>query len=450
MPGTAIADISNRVRSHALLGASLLALLTCLCPAPAGAQFTNPRLEAELNAPFNDPHLNLNMFGSNAGVLAQTGTILPTDIVPLPAPHEGQGFGNVLQFRTLQRLPSKFYLNAINETSFRLETNPYQFPNSRAALQQNLTRGVPISSLPAGQQVVINSLLNDVNATQQVFRELPNLTAGWAFTENTRAYANYFLLRDSLFHSVQLNTTIQSVGGGLQHDFILSRDSGNNPKTTLQVNGQFRELYQTNMRNVFDYLPAATLSRRTKHGIAYLNALLQLRGLEPFAAPTREIDPFYTIGYLWSRGRWQIATAATFLQNWRSLFGQNALVPVNNSSWILDFEIDRQLFRRYSGLQAFVRAEPLWNFGSHNAPGFSGFDFRLFYGIRATVGKPALNKQIRDLKQYIDSGDEAAPPKPLRPLTPSTTGPASFLFDPSQIASQSPGDSLAPLRLSGL
>jgi hypothetical protein len=417
----------------ALTGAAVMSLLcgiTALTTRPASAQFYDPRMSMQLNAPYMDPHYNPTFFGTledgardddaPRARVAQVGTIVPTDIVPLPAPHEGQSFGQALQLRVLQRLPSKFYLNAINESSFRLETNPYQMP-SKSALQQKLEAGVPTSALPQFRDQQEQTLLGEVNASDTVFRTLPNVTTGWAFTPTTRAYANYFLIRDSLMHDILLNNTVQSVGGGLQHDIALGT------KANFQLNGQFRELYQSNQVPVFDYLPGATLSYALgRHSIAYINTLLQLRGRYFACAPTREIDPFYTVGVLTQRGRWQASLALTFLQNFRQPFAGNALIPVNNYSFVADAELDRQLFKKYSGMQAFIRAEPIWNFHSDNTPGLSGFDFRLFWGLRATLGKPPLTKAIQEIKQQLE-GEEATPPRPIPSITPSTTGPTSYV-----------------------
>lgn len=359
-------------------------------------------MSVQLVSPFNSPLLNRNMLGAQ---IAQTTTIIPTDVVPLPGPHEGYSSGKAFQLRMLQRLPSKFYLNAINESSFRLETNPFQYP-TRSALQQKITRGIPISAFAPDQQAVINTLLGQTSQTQTVFRELPNITAGWQLTPRTAVYSQYFLIRDSLFHSTILNSTIQSVGGGIQHNIPIGS------KLNIQPNLQFRELFQSGQVNVFDYLPQLTASYQLRPAtIAYASALLQLRGTQPFCAPTREIDPFYTVGVLTQKGRWLATASGTFLQNFRTPFGSNALAPINNYSFVCDLEIDRQIFKNHPGMQAFIRAEPIWNLHSKNAPGFSGFDFRLFYGVRMTVGKVALTEHIQKIKEQLEQ-QEVLPPVP--------------------------------------
>src|SRR5205823_2105952 len=72
---------------------------------------------------------------------ATPSTILPTDVLPLPAAQERMSFGENLQLRLLQRLPAKFYFNTSVESSFRYETNIFQFPHKRQLLPQLVPGG---------------------------------------------------------------------------------------------------------------------------------------------------------------------------------------------------------------------------------------------------------------------------------------------------------------------
>lgn len=336
---------------------------------------------------------------------AQATTVLPTDTAPLPTKHRGPSYVklNAFELRMLQRLPSKLYLSAITESTFRLETNPFQNASQISTLRV-LTGGTPLFDMSQSEQRSILKTLSECNAEQQVFRAYPNLTAGWQFTPRTSVYANYFLIRDSLIHNGNLNSTTQSVGGGIQYDIPIGKTFD------LQPNLQFRELYQNGQPNVFDYLPAITLTKQlNRDTTVYANILLQLRGLKPFCAPRREIDPFYTIGFQTQKGRWQVASSMTFVQNFRTPFGKRALAPINNYQIICDFEVARQLFKKYSGLQAFVRAEPVWNLHSGDAPGFSGHDFRLYYGIRASLSKPSLTAALQQIKEPFLKSTKSQP-----------------------------------------
>lgn len=366
---------------------------------------------------------------SIAQQVAPSSGVLPTDIVPLAGPQERGFMSDNFQIKLLNKLPSRFYLNGSVESSFRLETNPFQYPSQSAIIQQN-THGRPISSLGILQQLQLDNQLSKVNDTQQIYRILPNLSAGWTFTPKTRVYCNYFALNDSALKTPILNTLVQSIGMGVQHDFPITS------KLNLQVDLQGRELYQSKQIPVFDYLPSVTLSyAHSARTVAFVSSILQLRGRQPFTAATREIDPFYSFGVTHRRGKWTLSSYATFVQNFRQPFGSNALLPVNNYTWVLDFEAARPLSKRIPSLQAFVRAEPVFNLHSNNTPGLSGFDFRLFYGLRMTFSKLSLlptNQLVREQLEDIT--------KSKRPFRPNQTNKQA----PPQTPSQSSAPQVSP------
>ena len=344
-------------------------------------------------------------------------TILPTDVVPLAGPQERGFLSDNMQTSLLNGLPSKFYLNATCETSFRLETNPFQMP-TRYDLIQEATHGQPISSLSPLQLQSLGGQLSEVNATQQVYRILPNINTGWTFTPNTRMYFNYFALHDRPLQSTVLNSVVQSTGIGIQHDIPLGE------KLNLQADVQGRELFQSKQAAVFDYLPSITLSyAHSPQTVAFISSVLQLRSRIPFAAATREIDPFYSFGVTHRRGMWQFSSYATFVQNFRSMFGTNALLPVNNYTWVLDFEVARPLVKRIPSLQVFVRAEPVFNMRSEAKPGLSGTDFRLFYGLRMAFSKPSLlgtNQLLREQLNYVSKHKRSQRSAPSSPTNQQT------------------------------
>ena len=362
-----------------------------------------------------------------AQALPPSSTIIPTDTLPLPAVQNRLSFAENLQLRILQKLPARFYFNSTCELSTRYETNPFQFPKKRSLLHQLPPPGI-IRILNSFQQAQINDIIGLANNDDVVFRVLPNVTAGWTLTPKTRLYANYFMIRDQLAHSVRLNTVIHSIGGGIQQDFpITSR--GN-----LQAEFQFRELYQLHQQSVFDFLPGLTFSYvLTPRVVLFANALLQLRSKAFFQAPTKEIDPFYTWGGLYQRNGWTFSASSTFVQNFREPFRRNASIPVNNYSFICDFEISRRIIKELPGLQAFVRAEPIYNFHSHNRPGLSGMDFRMFFGMRMAMAKPALTSALEQLRQQLEE-QETVPPTPEEKKGPK---PSAYL-EPHQVVASSP------------
>lgn len=331
---------------------------------------------------------------------ARPSTVLPTDVVPLALPQERRAIGESMKLRLWQKLPTRFYMNASCETSFRLETNVFQFPEKRKLLQSFTTnRGLFFSELSPEDQLSVLATADRSSQHDVVYRISPNITAGWALTPRTNVFVNYFYLRDKLARFNSLNTYINQIGSGIEHNIPVGK------KGNLEVQFMVRELFQAEADPIFDYLPSATFSYMLKPGwVAYANLLGQFRSLNFFGGVDREIDPFYTVGLLHQRGRWSFSANGTYLTNFRKGF-KDAALQLNSQTIILDFEIARQLFKRVNGLQAFMRAEPVYNFGTDNTPGLSGMDFRLFWGLRGNVSKPSLLSTVSLLKQRYKTND---------------------------------------------
>jgi hypothetical protein len=340
-------------------------------------------------------------------------TILPTDTLPLPAVQNRMSFAENLQLRILQKLPSRFYFNSTVETSFRDETNPFQFPKKESLMRQ-LPPPQVWRTLSIIQQAQLYNIIGLVARNDAVYRVLPNVTGGWTLTPHTRLYCNYFMIRDALMHEMRLNTVIHSIGMGIQQDIPVTA------KGNLQAEFQWRELYQLHQQSVFDFLPGLTFSYvLTPRTVFFANALLQMRGKAFFQAPTKEIDPFFTWGALYQKNGWTFSASTTLVQNFRNPFHGNATIPVNNYSFISDYEISRRVMRQLPGLQAFVRAEPIWNFHGKDKPGLSGMDFRIFFGLRMALAKPALTSALEQLRQQLEEQENepgpTGPPKEQKP-----------------------------------
>jgi hypothetical protein len=361
----------------------------------------------------------LAMVGWAPRAMAQS-TILPTETVPIPSGITRVGVPNQFELKLWQKLPSKFYFTSSVETTFRIETNPFQTATKRTILHSELPLGSILQrTLPKKskfrnvdtaakfgfrtitdkQEQAILQEVAHATAFDNVYRVNPNVTAGWSLTPNTQVFGTYFLIRDSLFNSSTLNSTTQAVGIGAQYTKMLGKRTSFQPQYTM------REMYQTGQPNVFDYLPGETLQYTvTPNLIVFENSLLQLRFKHFMGEPMREIDPFHTIGLFYTKGRWTFSATGTLVQNFRHQFGRNALEPINNNSIILDFEVDRQIFPSLPSLQAIIRAEPVYNFTSRETTGLAGMDFRLYYGIRLSASKPALAGNIDQLrKRYLQS-----------------------------------------------
>lgn len=289
--------------------------------------------------------------------------IIPTDETPTHIGDEREQLVSPFKVRVLEHLPARLYLSAVTEVTNRFESN----------------------------------VLSTVNNPQRdyAFRALPNITIGYYLFPKTSIYTNYFLIKDVFANTGFLNrSTFQSVSGGLQHDRSLGK------KTNLSLNYQIRELFQGDGLSQADMIPGFTLTHYFKPTlIGFFNGQLQMRSQYIFQGPTREIDPFYTAGLLYRRGEWAFTGTCTLVNNFRN---RNAVPPIPNSSIICDFEAARPVSRkRLPGLEVFARAEPIWNTQSHSAPGLSGFDFRIFGGLRYSIYKQSVYPELQYLKKQL-------------------------------------------------
>jgi hypothetical protein len=307
-------------------------------------------------------------------------TVLPTDTVPLVRSAENSFLNRETRFNILKRLPSRMFFSLTTETSQRYESNVF---------------------FTYGHQ-----------KGDYVFRTTPNITLGYDLFPHTSVYCNYFVIKD-LFaeHPVLSHPTTQSLALGLRRQFRLGA------KTTIQLDGQSRELWQASHLQQADLLPSINLTyAATPSLVLYANTVLQLRGRNYFVAPTREIDPFYTVGVLFQRGRWTFTASTTLVDNFRSPTFHGSIPHHGNTSMISDFEVYRPVFRKFPALVSFIRAEPVFNWDGGKLPGLSGFDFRIFCGLRLAVSKQSLRANVDQLKkQLIDSDQLSAPARTARP-----------------------------------
>jgi hypothetical protein len=333
-------------------------------------------------------------------------SLYPTDITPVNIGRTQELFRPGPTYYLFQKLPSRLWFNLSTEISQRYESNVY------------LKRQNYISDY--------------------VFRALPNLTLGYNVAKQTSIYANYFVLKDVFAGRSKLSfPTNQSVSLGIRREIPLGT------KATLQFDFQARELWQLPHIRQADLLPGATYTRvLSPRTMAFGNVILQLRGANYFVAPTREIDPFYTIGLLHSRGRWVFTSATTLVTNFRHPPFNDAIPPVSNNAIISDFEVSHPIWKKAPNLVAFARAEPIWNWSSKGYPGISGFDFRFFTGLRFTLVKPAYSSEMEKLRQQLKDA-QTLPITPSIPNSSNQSGPAEGT-EQSNPAPQSDGTNSDP------
>jgi hypothetical protein len=334
-----------------------------------------------------------NLTPINLAQAAPPPQFIPTDVTPFTTAPERSKFSPGYKFRVFQMLPERLWFNLTTEVSQRLDTNVlFTYSNPKA---------------------------------DYAFRVLPNLTLGYEIFKNTSVYCNYFVIKDVFarnYSNINFPTT-QSLSMGIRH----VKQFGE--KTTLQFDFQARELWQTANLHQFDFLPGVTLTHVfTPNHIVYGSTLLQLRGGDYFVAPTREIDPFYTLGYVYRHKLWTFVATDTLVTNFRHPPFNDAVPNQSNVSMIADFELNHPVTKKFTGLLAFVRAEPIWNWDSNKVAGLSGFDFRLFGGLRLSMSKPSYYSTIESLRKQSlsisqDPAETSQGPSQTTPQTISVPSP---------------------------
>jgi hypothetical protein len=290
---------------------------------------------------------------------------LPTDVTPVVPAGSASFLNPETRFRILTKLPKAMWLSATTEVSQRLETNVF------------FTHGHYRSDY--------------------VQRTLPSITLGYNVLPHTSVYCNYFVIKDLFAYHPELSfPTTQSLAMGVRQDVPIGS------RANLQLDFQSRELWQTSHLRQSDLIPTATLTYTPRPRVLlFASALLQMRSGQYFQGATRELDPFYTIGASYQRGTWMFSATDTLVTNFRDPPFHHSVPMHGNDAMIADFEVNRPLHRKLPGIVWFVRAEPIFNWGGAKLPGLSGFDFRLYSGLRIAVTKPSYSAQVSKLRQQL-------------------------------------------------
>jgi hypothetical protein len=321
---------------------------------------------------------NFSPIRLNQQPLPNLPSLIPTDVTPIGLGRERELLRPGKTFYLLQKLPSRMWINGSVEVSQRGETNVFFTNSNRKA--------------------------------DYVFRALPNLSVGYRILPRTSLYTNYFVLKDVFADNGRLSyPTTQSLAWGVRHEIPIRN------RTNLQFDLQARELWQASHFRQFDFLPGVTLTHvLNPNTIAFGNIQLQLRGKNYFQAPTREIDPFYTLGILHKRGPYTFSFVDTFVCNFRN---GNAIPSQGNLAMISQIEASREVSKKIPGLVTFVRAEPIFNWNSRGVPGISGFDFRIFGGLRYSFNKAATSVAVDQLRKQLQKSETPAEEKPVEAPT---------------------------------
>lgn len=306
-------------------------------------------------------------------------TVLPTDVTPISRGAEGSFLSRQLHFSLMKKIPTRMWFNVSTELSQRYESNVF--------------------------------FLYSHHKGDYVYRTAPNMTVGYNLLPHTSVYTNYFVIKDEFAkHTLLSFPTTQSLSLGVRQDFTIGR------RTSAQLDFQARELWQSSHLRQADFLPSLNLTYALKNNLFVFGSMvLQLRGRNYFVAPNREIDPFYTVGAAYTRGTWTFSAVDTFITNFRDPPFNSSIPRQGNVNMIADFEISHPVIRKMPGLVAFVRAEPVWNWSSHKQLGLSGFDIRIFGGVRLNVTKQSYLSSIQNLKkELLEQEQDQHKPQPKK------------------------------------
>ena len=281
--------------------------------------------------------------------------IVPIDLTPVRLPERTSAFNGLDSFKSqaLYKLPGRVFFNASVENSLRFEANTFQ--------------------------------TNRHYLSDMVYRVLPNVTLGYALDKKTRVSANYFFFRDQYtLRNNALSRNIHSIGGRIDRDVKI------NDKTTATFGLMPRVLFinTVNAPSILfnDLIPSAVISRRVgQSGLIYGSVMGQVRW-HGIASGFQEFDQFYSFGGTWRKGPWNFLVDNTLVTN----FGNRRLrFGPNNQVIVTTLEAGRRIHPRLP-ITAFVRAEPIFNIGANTTPGYAGFNFRIFGGLRAEIAKPPI------------------------------------------------------------
>lgn len=290
--------------------------------------------------------------------------VLPTDVTPYTL-RGSNVFSPGARYRIFQKLPERLFFNLSTEVSQRLDTNVFFTNGNRKA--------------------------------DYAFRVQPNITLGYNPFGNTGIYCNYFVIKDvfAVHHQLTQPTT-QSVSWGVRQDFPIK------DKANIQFDFQARELWQSRGLRQADLLPALNMQYYANPTtVLFASTLLQMRSGEYFQGATRELDPFFSWGFVKRFGLWNFTASDTLVLNYRGPTFRNSVPRQSNKSMIAQFEISHPIHKSMPGLDGFLRLEPAFNWGAHGTPGLSGTNVRLMSGLRYNINKPSYAPSIERVRRQL-------------------------------------------------
>jgi len=275
--------------------------------------------------------------------------VLFTDITKIKADKEQNNFLPSI----LKSLPSELWLDVSTDTNQRLETNILQ------------TQHHPVPDY--------------------IFRAQPSIDLGYNLqhtkSSSTAIYTNYQLVKDVYAgHSSLTFPTNQLLGFGIYRRFKVGYFNW------VQLDCQARENWQAvNVRQA-NLLPALYLTRIKKPNdpVWFGSVILQMVSALPLEGATQEIDPAYSVGVSKQLGGWACQLSDTFITNFRHPPFKGS--TPNNQQMIAELDVSRSL-KKWPLVSKYLTMQSVWNCGAGNAPGISGYDLRVFTGLRYGFSK---------------------------------------------------------------
>ncbi len=255
----------------------------------------------------------------------------------------------------LKKLPSKVWLDFTGDVNQRFESN----------ILQTLHKQQP----------------------DYVFRALPSCDIGYNLQQteksSTALYTTYQVVKDVYAnHGALSQPTNQLVGIGAFRRFKVGYFNWVQLDCQARENWQDRHLRQANL------LPAVYFTRMKKPDdpVWFGSVILQMVSHAPFAGATTELDPAYSLGVSKQLGSWSCQVSDTYITNFRHPpFRGNT---PNNEQMTLELDMVRPL-KKLPLLSTYLTAQSVWNWGGGTTPGITGYDFRIFTGLRYGFSKRA-------------------------------------------------------------
>lgn len=269
------------------------------------------------------------------------------------------------------KLPPNFWINASCEAAQRFDSNVFQ----------TLGGGVCDYS----------------------FRVQPRIETGWRFSNRFQPYVEYFVIKDVFVKATDFNPpTSQSLAAGVKGSIWTKFDPEDKGlRKTLSYDFRAREWWFNSHQRQYDLLPALIYEQvlryksKTSHTKYELRGLLQLDQRKTRdSGSTEEIDPFLSARIIHARGRWLGSAGVTVPVDFPTYTGDKP--RLRTGAVIGTIDIARQM-KNIPNAFMFVQAQPIWNFSDESVPGYSGFNFRLFSGLRLVFNRSPVTPTVKHM-----------------------------------------------------